>query len=218
MTAAADLGGVTARVASRVSSPRPAAPGSAAARRRASLSLVAPLRGDVSRVPFVAVLVSLLVAGLLGLLMLNTVLAQGSFALYTLRDDARVLADREQALLREVEALRSPATLAEKAAGLGMVPGGQPAFLRLPDGAILGADIPAELPVDVLAEGEAPAGAGATADEADTSGTTDEAATADAESADESATTDTDGDAAAYGGEATDGETGDGDSAETDSE
>ena len=145
MTAANDLRATT-RVGARASAARPVAPGATASRRRATLALVAPLRADVSRVPFVAVLVSMLAAGLLGLLMLNTVLAQGSFALFTLRVDARVLADREQGLLREVEALRSPETLAGKASLLGMVPAGQPTFLRLPDGAILGADVPAEMP------------------------------------------------------------------------
>ena len=175
MTAAAglDLGGsglrrsaVTARSATRVAGARPVAPGAGAlaARRRATLALVAPLRADVSRVPFVAVVVSLLAAGLLGLLMLNTVLAQGSFALFNLRADARVLADREQALLREVEALRSPEALAAKATDLGMVQSGQPTFLRLPDGAILGADVPAELPESV-ADGEASGGEASDEDE-----------------------------------------------------
>lgn len=157
MTAAADLGSVTARVGARVSGARPTAPAVATGRRRATLALVAPLRADVSRVPFVAVLVSLLVAGLLGLLLLNTALAQGSFAMFTLSSDARALADREQTLLREVEALRSPETLSQKATDLGMVQGGQPAFLRLPDGAILGADVPAEPLEQVLPSEQAPA-------------------------------------------------------------
>jgi len=113
---------------------------------RRALFLVLPRRVDARRAPFVAVVVSLLVAGLLGLLMLNTVLAQGSFALFSLRAESRVLADREQSLLREVEALRSPDALAEKAAELGMVQAGQPAFLRLPDGVVLGSDATALAP------------------------------------------------------------------------
>ena len=130
-------------------------------RRRTPLSLVAPRRADVRQLPFVAVLVSLLVAGLLGLLVLNTVLAQGSFALFSLRADNRVLADREQTLLREVEALRSPDALAARAAAMGMVQAAQPAFLRLPDGVVLGTDTPAPapLPAPVKAPVKAPAGA-----------------------------------------------------------
>ena len=116
------------------------------ARRRPALELVAAARRDAPRAPFVAVVVSILVAGLLGLLVLNTALAKDSFAVHTLSQDGRALADREQSLSREVEALRSPQALAAKAAELGMVQAGPPAFLRLPDGAVLGAAGPAVLP------------------------------------------------------------------------
>ena len=116
------------------------------ARRRPALELVATARRDAPRAPFVAVVVSILVAGLLGLLVLNTALAQDAFAVHTLSQDGRTLADREQSLSREVEALRSPQALAAKAAELGMVQAGPPAFLRLPDGAVLGAAGPAVLP------------------------------------------------------------------------
>ena len=127
------------------------------ARRRPALELVATVRRDAPRAPFVAVVVSILVAGLLGLLVLNTALAQDAFAVHTLSQDGRTLADREQSLSREVEALRSPQAIAAKAAELGMVQAGPPAFLRLPDGAVLGAAAPAVLP-----EGEPVPDAGTT--------------------------------------------------------
>jgi hypothetical protein len=136
------------------------------ARRRPPLALVPPARpaarGAVRRSPFVAVVVSLLGAGLLGLLVLNTALAQDAFRLHTLKQESRALEDREEALRREVAALQSPQELAGRAAELGMVPAGPPAFLRLSDGAVLGATTPAEAPVD----GEAAAEAPATAEEA----------------------------------------------------
>lgn len=161
---------------------------------RRALSLVLPRRVDARRAPFIAVVVSLLVAGLLGLLMLNTVLAQGSFALFSLRAESRVLADREQSLLREVEALRSPEALAQKATELGMVQAGQPAFLRLPDGVVLGSDATAVAPeLDpetgaVVPEGSATEDAATEDSATDGEATADEEATTDGEAATEDET------------------------------
>jgi hypothetical protein len=145
MTAAADLGPF-AGTAARTSLRSGTAP---IARRRPALELVAPARTDARRGPFAAVVVSLLVAGLLGLLVLNTVLAKGAFALHTLSQESRDLADREQTLSREVEALRSPQALAGKAAAMGMVPAGPPAFLELPSGKVSGVALPALAPGEV---------------------------------------------------------------------
>ena len=115
--------------------------------RRPPLALVPPRRpepgGGLGRTPFVVLVVTLLGTGLLGLLVLHTVLAQDAFRLHALKQDSRVLEDSEQVLRREVEALRAPHALATRAAALGMVPAGPPAFLRLPDGAVLGAGAPA---------------------------------------------------------------------------
>jgi hypothetical protein len=84
------------------------------------------------------VLVVLLVGGLLGLLLLNTLVAQDSFALHDLSAQSRQLQLREQQLASQLEDLQAPEQLAERASKLGMVPGGPPAFLRLPDGRVLG--------------------------------------------------------------------------------
>ncbi len=88
-------------------------------------------------------MVALLLAGLLGLLVLNTVLAQDAFRLHALQVEGRALADREQALQRQVSDLQSPHALAARATSLGMVPGGSPTFLRLSDGKVLGRSEPA---------------------------------------------------------------------------
>ena len=135
----------------------------AAPRRRAVLTVV-PVRAvaEQTRGPFAAAVVALLVAGLFGLLFLNTVLGKDSFHLHELRVQAVELADREQTLIREVEALRAPGTLAEKATEMGMVQAGPPAFLRLSDGAVLGATDPAAAPLGP--EGEAVAGGTAEAE------------------------------------------------------
>lgn len=132
-------------------SPSPPAPGGAPAgptgRGRPSLELVPAGSTALPRTTFVVLLVSLLIGGLIGLLMLNTVLARDAFVLDSLKADSRELADREQALQREVELLRSPQSLAARATELGMVQAGPPAFLRLADGAVLGAPVPGAAPL-----------------------------------------------------------------------
>lgn len=115
-------------------------------RRRPSLTLVQVGVTAAPRAPFIAVVVSLLVAGLLGLLVLNTVLAKDAFRLHTLQIEARQLADTEQVLIREVEALRAPSALAAKATEMGMVQGSAPTFLQLTDGVVLGSADPAVAP------------------------------------------------------------------------
>lgn len=133
----ADLAGVTA--APRRVSARPVA-------RRPTLQLVPAPRTGAPRSRFVALVATLLVTGLLGLLMLNTILARNAFTLFSLSAEARALADSEQTLQREVELLRSPQSLATRATELGMVQAGPPTFLRLSDGAVLGATESAAAP------------------------------------------------------------------------
>lgn len=125
-------------------------------RRRALLSVV-PVREPQPRAPFAFAIVALMVTGLIGLLVLNTVLGKDAFRLYALQVEGRKLADAEQVLTREVEALRAPSALAEKAAAMGMVQAGPPAFLRLPDGAVLGSVEPATAPEEPVPVPEAQA-------------------------------------------------------------
>ena len=119
-------------------------------RRRAPLTLVPSESEAAARAPFLAAVVSLLVGGLLGLLVLNTVLARDAFALHNLKVEDRVLTDREQGLQREVEALRSPQNLAAKATQMGMIQAGPPGFLRLADGAILGTPVAGGQPIPAV--------------------------------------------------------------------
>lgn len=113
-------------------------PGSHVETARRILRLVPRRRSQAAKTPFAVVLVVLLVGGLLGLLLLNTLVAQGSFALHDLSRQGRALQQQEQQLSDQVQALQDPAALASRATKLGMVPGGAPAFLRLPDGRVLG--------------------------------------------------------------------------------
>lgn len=93
---------------------------------------------------FAALCMLLLVGGLMGLLMLNTSMAEGSFALHRLQATSGELTDTEEALTAAIDAQRAPSNLAARAARLGMVPADSAAFLRLSDGAVLGVAKPAE--------------------------------------------------------------------------
>ena len=86
---------------------------------------------------------TVLTMGLIGLLLLNTVLAQGSFTLSKLRATSDQLTDVQSALNQSLDASKSPANLAMKATKMGMVPAQSAAFLRLSDGKVLGVAQPA---------------------------------------------------------------------------
>ncbi|PSM42053.1 hypothetical protein C6Y14_16625 [Streptomyces dioscori] len=93
--------------------------------------------GQAARTPFVLLVVLLLGGGLIGLLVLNSALSEGSFQLDDLQRDTKSLTDEEQALQRDVDAYSAPDALQRRARELGMVPGGDPAFLN-PDGSVRG--------------------------------------------------------------------------------
>ncbi|WP_320773858.1 septum formation initiator family protein, partial [Streptomyces sp. CRN 30] len=98
--------------------------------------------GQAARTPFVLLVVLLLGGGLIGLLVLNSALSEGSFQLDDLEQETKELTDEEQALQRDVDAYSAPQALQRRARELGMVPGGDPAFLA-PDGTVKGSPAPA---------------------------------------------------------------------------
>ena len=95
---------------------------------------------------FAVICATLLAAGLIGLLLLNTALAQGSFTLHDLRVTSASLTDTQDALTQSLQRSESPANLAASAARLGMMPAQSAAFLRLSDGKVIGVAKPAEAP------------------------------------------------------------------------
>ncbi|MFF3912509.1 septum formation initiator family protein [Streptomyces sp. NPDC001852] len=106
--------------------------------RAARLARLFPAgRARAARTPFVLLVVLLLGGGLIGLLVLNSALSEGSFKLADLQKQTKSLTDEEQALQRDIDAYSSPDALQRRARELGMVPGGDPAFLG-PDGKVKG--------------------------------------------------------------------------------
>ncbi|MET9443878.1 hypothetical protein [Streptomyces sp. NPDC006610] len=111
--------------------------------RAARLARLLPAgRGQAARTPFVLLVVLLLGGGLIGLLVLNSALSEGSFRLDDIRKETKNLTDEEQALQRDIDAYSAPDALQRRAQELGMVPGGDPAFLS-PDGTVKGVPSPA---------------------------------------------------------------------------
>ena len=111
--------------------------------RAARLARLIPAgRARAARTPFVLLVVLLLGGGLIGLLMLNSALSEGAFKLDDLKKDTKSLTDEEQSLQRDIDAYSAPDALQRRARELGMVPGGDPAFLN-PDGTVKGVPSPA---------------------------------------------------------------------------
>ncbi|WP_030616746.1 hypothetical protein [Streptomyces sclerotialus] len=100
-------------------------------------ALVPSGTSTAARTPFVLLVVVLLGSGLITLLLLNSALNQGSFELSRLEKQTTELTDEQQALQQEVDGYSAPGSLEKRARGLGMVPGGNPAFLN-PDGTVRG--------------------------------------------------------------------------------
>ncbi|MEV0264497.1 septum formation initiator family protein [Streptomyces sp. NPDC050617] len=116
----------------------------AAARRPGGLlgRLLPAGPAGAKRTPFVLLVVVLLGSGLIGLLVLNSSLNQGSFELSRLEKQTTELTDEQQSLQQDVDKLSAPDALDRRARELGMVPGGNPAFLG-PDGTVHGSPSPA---------------------------------------------------------------------------
>ncbi|MGV9556040.1 septum formation initiator family protein [Streptomyces sp. NPDC003522] len=106
--------------------------------RAARLARLFPARPrQAARTPFVLLVVLLLGGGLICLLVLNSALSEGSFEKDDLQKDTKNLTDEEQALQRDIDSYSAPDALQRRARELGMVPGGDPAFLD-PDGTVKG--------------------------------------------------------------------------------
>ena len=106
---------------------------------------------------FVLLIALLFTITLGGVLALNTLLTQGSFARYELLTKDAELVIREQALSAQIATLERPQNLATKAYELGMVPNTSPVFIDPATGALRGTPVPApEMTESPLAGATAP--------------------------------------------------------------
>jgi hypothetical protein len=86
------------------------------------------------RAPFVALVLVLVLVGVLGILVLNTKIAENAFVLDDLHQQQSKLDHDQQQLQTDIAEQESPNKLAARASQLGLVPSRNPAFLLLPDG------------------------------------------------------------------------------------
>ncbi|HEX6148987.1 hypothetical protein [Nocardioides sp.] len=114
-----------------------------AAVERARLRVVPRRQARAARVPFVALVSLVLLGGVIGLLLFNTSMQQAAFATTALEQQASTLTARQQILEMELDVLRNPQRVAERAQAMGMVPSGTPAYLLLENGKVLGEPTPA---------------------------------------------------------------------------
>jgi len=99
-----------------------------------------------SRAPFIVLVLVLAAGGLIGLVLLNTAVNENAFRLHDLQTEQGRLDKEEQRLQQALEDQESPKKLAERAEKMGLVPAGDPGFVVLPDGKVVGTPVPASAP------------------------------------------------------------------------
>lgn len=127
------------RAPMRASAPRPRPRPAGRSLREVSrpvAPVVATTRTRDSRFMGLMIVVAFLAA--LSMLLLNTMRAEQSFTLSTLRSDVSSLDDQEQALRSEIAAMSAPEQLALKASGYGMVPSTEVTYVSRATGKKLG--------------------------------------------------------------------------------
>lgn len=102
-----------------------------------------PVPVAVVRTPFVILVIMSVIAGVVGILVLNTKITENAFTLSAMRKEQVLLDQKEQHLKQLISGYESPGSLAAAAAKLGLVEAGPPAFIVLPDGRIIGVPKPA---------------------------------------------------------------------------
>jgi hypothetical protein len=119
----------------------------------------APIRAP--RAPFIAVVIAIVVAGVLGILLINTKTMENSFELSTLQDEQTTLDKQQQQLENQLAGYESVGSLDAAAKRYGLVKG-EPAYIRLPDGKIIGVPKPGQGQPAVTAQDSEAAPAAAT--------------------------------------------------------
>jgi hypothetical protein len=95
------------------------------------------------RTSFILLMGALVVTAVLGVLVLNTKINENSFTLDNLQSQQSTLDGQEQQLSQQLADLESTGNLSAQAARLGLVPAGNPAYLTLPNGRVVGVPQPA---------------------------------------------------------------------------
>ncbi|MFV2110906.1 septum formation initiator family protein [Micromonospora sp. LOL_025] len=122
---------------------RPAERDGAVTARPPRLRVAPPPPVKVPRAPFAALVVVLVVGGVLGILLVNTKINENAFRLEKLQEQQAKLDVEQQQLTKEIADAEAPGNLEARARKLGLVEAGEPAYIRLPDGKVIGVPQPA---------------------------------------------------------------------------
>jgi hypothetical protein len=106
------------------------------------LRVAPPAPISAPRAPFIAVVIALVVAGVFGILLINTKTNENAFELSKLQDQQNSLDNQRQALENQIAGYESTGNLDAAARRLGLVKADTPAYIRLPDGRIIGVPTP----------------------------------------------------------------------------
>ena len=102
--------------------------------RPARLTVAPPAPVMAPRAPFVALVLVLVITGVVGILVLNTKIAENAFTLDTLHNQQIKLDRDEERLKSDIANQESPVNLAARATQLGLGKSTSSTFLLLPDG------------------------------------------------------------------------------------
>lgn len=104
-----------------------------------STSQVTPKQ--IAAVGFGLIISGIILIGMLGGLVVNTLLSQGQFEIQELQNRSIALAGEHEVLAQNVSRLESPEILKNRALEIGMIPSPGSAFIDLRDGRLLGAGV-----------------------------------------------------------------------------
>jgi hypothetical protein len=108
------------------------------------LRVAPPAPISAPRAPFIAVVIALVVAGVFGILLINTKTNENAFEISRLQDQQAALDNQQQDLENQIAGYESTGNLDAAARRLGLVKADTPAYIRLPDGKIIGVPKPGE--------------------------------------------------------------------------
>jgi hypothetical protein len=96
---------------------------------------------QIAAVGFGLIISGIILIGMLGGLVVNTLLSQGQFEIQELQNRSIALAGEHEVLAQNVSRLESPEILKNRALEIGMIPIPGSAFIDLRDGRLLGAGV-----------------------------------------------------------------------------
>lgn len=96
---------------------------------------------QIAAVGFGLIISGIILLGMLGGLLVNTLLSQGQYEIQELQNQSIILADEHEILAQNVSRMESPEILKNRALEIGMIPSPGSAFIDLRDGRLMGAGV-----------------------------------------------------------------------------